>query len=53
MDLEKITDKEIQFNIMISLMKIEGHLSDMVEQRTQFEYDLDGGDEFDFTGLNQ
>jgi hypothetical protein len=38
MNANSITDKEIQFNIMMALMKIEGHLSDLVNQGEVCEY---------------
>lgn len=37
-DMSKITDKEIQFNIMIALMQISGHLSDLVNQGETVDY---------------
>jgi hypothetical protein len=39
MDMIKITNKEIQYNIMIALMQISGSLADMVTQREECVYD--------------
>lgn len=41
MDMRDISDKEIQFNIMMALMKIEGHLSDLLLAKEECCYDLE------------
>ena len=48
MDLGRITDKEIQFNIMMSLMKIEGHLSELIIDTADVDF-LNGGEINDLT----
>lgn len=59
MDIGNITDKEIQFNIMMALMKIEGHLSDLVTSQEKCCYDTLEFDnvmevnENDTSGINQ
>lgn len=39
MNIDHITDKEIQFNIMLALMKISGSLSDLVTQGEECVYE--------------
>lgn len=51
MNANNITDKEIQFNIMMALMKIEGHLSDLVTHNEVCEYMEVNAD--DTSGVNQ
>lgn len=52
MDLTKITDKEIQFNIMMALMKIEGHLSDIASNTASVEM-MCGGEIDELAGLSK
>ena len=52
MDLKTITDKEINVNIMLALMKIEAHLCELVEANAECIYEELGGDVVDNTGLN-
>lgn len=40
MDLSKITDKEIQFNIMMALMKIDASLAELVNRGEECVYDV-------------
>lgn len=52
MDLTKVTEKEIMYNIMISLMKIEGYFAEMVNAVTVPEM-LSGGDVDELTRFNK
>jgi len=49
--VDKITDKEIQYNIMITLMKIEGHLGELV-LRSVIPDLLTGGEVHELTSVN-
>ena len=50
--VDKITDKEIQYNIMICLMKMEGHMSDMLNAQTPVEM-MEGGEINDLAGTDK
>ena len=52
MNLDKVTDKEIQFNIMMALMKIEGHLSDMAINTASIDM-MYGGEINDLAGTDK
>jgi hypothetical protein len=42
MDMIKISNKEIQYNIMLALMQCAGSLSELVEQKEVCKYDVCG-----------